>query len=72
MSTSGIDTALLGMKLTIEQMEQTGRQIANMTEGDDLASNMIDLHSQYRTFQANAAVARTVDQTVGSIVDMFV
>ncbi len=72
MSSSGIDTSFLGMQLAIEQMEQTGRQIVNMIEGHDLASNMVDLQSAHRSFQANAAVARTVDQNVGTIVDMFV
>lgn len=72
MSSSGIDTSLLGMQLAIEQMEQTGQQIANMIDGGDLASNIVDLKAAHRAFQANAAVARTFDQTIGTVIDMFV
>ena len=77
--TGSIDTAFIGMKVALDQMERTGQQITDLIEdtspkrsSNDLASDMVQLSSEQRTFEANAEVTRTADKTVGTLLDLMV
>ena len=77
--TGSIDTAFIGMKVALDQMERTGQQITSLMEdtspkrsSSDLASDMVQLSSEQRTFEANAEVARTADKAVGTLLDLIV
>ena len=74
-----IDTAFIGMKIALDQMERTGQQITSLMEdtspkrnSSDLASDTVQLSSEQRAFEANAEVARTTDKTVGTLLDLVV
>ena len=77
--TGSIDTAFIGMKVALDQMERTGQQITSMMEdtspkrdSSDLASDVVQLSSEQRAFETNAEVARTADKTVGTLLDLMV
>lgn len=72
MNTS-LEVAFIGMKASIEQMQCIGDQFAQLASGGTLAvDDMVELTSEQRTFEANAAVARTADEVVGSVIDLLV
>ncbi len=72
MNTS-LEVAFIGMKASLEQMQCIGDQFAQLASGGTLAvDDVVELMSEQRTFEANAAVARAADEVVGSIIDLIV
>lgn len=67
-----LDIAFTGMQASLEQMECVGERMAHLISGNDPARDMVKLITQERAFEANAAVARTADEVVGSIIDLIV
>ncbi len=66
-----LDIAFIGMKAALDQLERTGAQIAQLVEGSDPVRNAVELITSQRSFEASAAVARTADQTLGTLLDLF-
>ncbi len=72
MNTS-LQVAFIGMKASLEQMQCIGDQFAQLASGSNLEmDDVVELLSEQRTLEANAAVARTADEVVGSLVDLIV
>ncbi len=72
MNTS-LEVAFIGMRASIEQMQCIGDQFAQLASGRTLAvDDVVELTSEQRTFEANAAVARAADEVVGSVIDLLV
>ena len=71
--TPALEVAFIGMKASLEQMQCIGNQFAQLASGGTLAvDDVVELMSEQRTFEANAAVARTADEVVGSVIDLIV
>ncbi|MFC1484599.1 flagellar basal body rod C-terminal domain-containing protein [Candidatus Neomarinimicrobiota bacterium] len=70
--TSSLDFAMIGMRASMEQMERTGEQMVQMISENTLAENTVALMADQRTYEANATVARSADQMMGTLVDMFI
>ncbi|MFB0517099.1 MAG: hypothetical protein ACETWG_10935 [Candidatus Neomarinimicrobiota bacterium] len=71
--TPSLELAFVGMKVSLDQMQCIGEQFAQVAAGGSLeVEDVVELLTEQRTFEANAAVARTADQVVGSMIDIFV
>lgn len=71
--TSSLEMAFTGMKASLEQMQCIGDQFAQVAAGGSLeVEDVVELISAQRTFEANAAVAKSADQVVGSLIDLIV
>ena len=71
--TSALEFAYTGMRASLEQLQCIGEQFAQLASGSNLeVDDVVELVAGQRTFEANAAVARTADQVVGSIIDLIV
>ena len=72
MNTS-LEVAFIGMKASLEQMQCIGNQFAQLASGGTLAvADVVELVSEGRTFEANAAVVRAADEVVGTVIDLIV
>ena len=72
MNTS-LEVAFIGMKASLDQMQCIGDQFAQLASGGTLAvDDVVELMSEQRTFEANAAVVRAADEVVGSVIDLIV
>jgi hypothetical protein len=70
---TSLEVAFIGMKASLEQMQCIGDQFAQLASGGTLAVNdMVELVSEGRTFEANAAVVRAADEVLGSVIDLIV
>ncbi len=70
--TLSLEIAYAGMKASLEQMQCIGEQMAQLVSGNDPARDVVELMAGQHTFDANAAVARTADEVVGSMIDLIV
>ena len=66
-----LSTAANGLRQEFSRLDQTAGRIASTGAGGNLAGNMIDLIRETRGAQADVAVAKTADQTIGSLLDRF-
>ena len=70
--TPALEFAYIGMKASLEQMQCLGDQFAQLASGGTVAVNdVVELVSEGRTFEANAAVVRAADEMVGSVIDLI-
>lgn len=70
MNTS-LEISFIGMKASLEQMRCIGDQFAQLASGGTLAvDDVVELMSEQRSFEANAAAARTADEVVGTMIDI--
>ncbi len=68
-----LEFAYIGMKASLDQVQCIGEQMAQLASGSNLeVDDVVELLAGQRTFEANAAVARTADQVVGSVIDLIV
>jgi len=71
--TPSLEIAFAGMKASLDQMQCIGEQFAQLASGETLAvDDVVKLTSEQRTFEANAAVARTANKVVGTVIDLLV
>ena len=70
--TPALEFAYIGMKASLDQVQCIGEQMAQLMPESNLAEDVVELLAGQRTFEANAAVARTADEVVGSIIDLIV
>ncbi len=71
--TASLEMALTGMKASLEQMQCIGDQFAQVAAGGSLeVEDVVELISAQRTFEANATVAKSADEVVGSLIDLIV
>ncbi|UCD38628.1 MAG: hypothetical protein JSW54_03875 [Fidelibacterota bacterium] len=69
--TPALEFSIIGMKASMDQLQRTGEQMVQMISENSVVQNTVDLMTEHRTYEANATVARTVDQLVGNLVDLF-
>ena len=69
--TPALQFAFIGMKASLDQLERTGEQLTQLVADTNVARDMVELSSQQRTYEANAAVARTADQVLGAIINIL-
>ena len=72
-----IDTALVGMRASLDQLERTGQQIANLVSSSSISSghlveDIVQLSSAQHGFEANAAVVRTANEIIGTTIDLLI
>jgi flagellar hook protein FlgE len=60
------------MRASMEQMERTGEQMVQMISENTLAEDTVALMADQRTYEANAQVARTAGQLMGTLIDIFI
>jgi len=71
--TTALEFAYIGMKASLDQVQCIGEQFAQLASGSNLeVDGVVELLAGQRTFEANAAVARTADEVVGSVIDLLV
>ena len=75
--TPAIDTAFVGMRASLQQLERTGQLIANLASSSNLSSgnlvnDIVQLSSSQRAFEANAAVVRTANEIIGTTLDLLI
>lgn len=67
----GFDSAVSGMRGALDALDATSSRIARTAPWGDLASDMVGLMVAERSFEANAIVARTGDEMIGSLLDVL-
>ncbi len=72
-----INTAFVGMRASLDQLERTGQLIANLVSSSSISSgnlvqDMVQLSSSQHDFEANAAVVRTANEIVGTTIDLLI
>jgi flagellar basal body rod protein FlgG len=61
------------MKASLDQVQCIGEQFAQLASGSNLeVDDVVELVAGQRTFEANATMARTADEVVGSVIDLLV
>lgn len=75
--TPAIDTAFIGMRASLDQLERTGQLIANLVSSSSVSSgnlvkDMVQLSSSQHAFEANASVVRTANEIVGTTIDLLI
>lgn len=66
-----LSSALNGIEANIAHLNRTADRIAHNGAEDGLAANLVDLKAAQRGVEANVVAARTADETVGTLLDVF-
>ena len=71
-----IDTALVGMRASLDQLERTSQSIANLVSSSSVSSgnlieDVVQLSLAQHAFEANAAVVRTANEIIGTTIDLL-
>ena len=72
-----IDTALVGMRASLDQLERTSQSIANLVSSSSVSSgnlieDVVQLSLAQHGFEANAAVVRTANEIIGTTIDLLI
>ena len=67
-----INTAVLGLRASLEQLQRVGENLANFSAGSDLVQDIVDLKSAERSFEANAAVIRSAHKIAQHTIDILI
>ncbi|MCH7521987.1 MAG: hypothetical protein IIB42_09855 [Candidatus Marinimicrobia bacterium] len=72
-----IDTALVGMRASLDQLERTSQSIANLVSSSSVSSgnlieDVVQLSLAQHAFEANAAVVRTANEIIGTTIDLLI
>ena len=72
---SAFDTVALGLMSATRRLTTTSKKIAEFGSGtpgsDDLPRNIVDLALEKTSFKADAMVLKTVNQMLGTVLDIF-
>ncbi len=72
---SAFSTAASGLSSASSQLQATSRKIAAYGSGapgsNDLVQNIVDLTTEKTAFKADALALKTMNQTVGTLLDIF-
>jgi hypothetical protein len=66
-----IDQGLNGIAAGFERLDKAAARVARDGAAGDLAGNMIDLMKARHQVRASAAVIRTADETIGTLLDVL-
>ena len=67
-----INTAVLGLRASLEQLQRVSESLANLSAGSDLVQDIVDLKSAERSFEANAAVIRSAQKIAQHTIDILI
>ena len=70
-ASSPFTSALRGLDRSTERLARTSGRIADTAPLGDTEGDMVDLLQSRRSFQANAVVVRTADETLGTLFDRY-
>ena len=65
------DFSLSGLQSHLQRLNRTAARLASFSPDTELEAGMVQVIIDRRGFQANAAVIRTVDEMVGSLLDVL-
>ena len=73
MSISALQSGLSGIQQGYSSMKQNAHEIANGNggKGQDIANSMVGLIQDRNQVAANAEVVKSVDDTIGSLLDVM-
>jgi hypothetical protein len=60
-----------GIRAGFDRLDRAAAHIARDGDSADLAENMVDLLRARHEVRANVAVAKTADELVGTLLDVF-
>lgn len=66
-----IDHGLNGIAAGFERLDKAAARVARGGAEGDLAGNMVDLMKARHQVRASAAVIRTADETIGTLLDVL-
>ena len=66
-----INTAVTGITAAFDGMNRAAANIARDGAGGDLQGNIVRLIQARQDVEANAAVVRTADKTIGTLIDVL-
>lgn len=69
--TTGFASALAGIDSGFRQLDRAAERIARDGAGGDLVQNLVDLQTAQHTVRANLATVRTLDETIGTLLDVL-
>lgn len=72
-----IDSAFIGMRASLDQLERTSQSIANLVSSSSVSSgnlieDVVQLSLAQHAFEANAAVVRTANEIIGTTIDLLI
>lgn len=67
-----INTAVLGLRASLEQLQRVGESLANLSADSNLVQDIVDLKAAERSFQANAAVIRSAAEIGRHTIDILI
>ena len=67
-----INTALIGLQVSLEQFQRASAHIADPNSETDLVRDIIELKSAEQSYKANAAVVRSADELAGITIDILI
>ena len=69
---SSLEFALIGMKISMDQLRCIGEQMAHLISANNITEDMVQLTSVQRSFEANATTASASDQVLGLLIDISI
>ena len=69
--TPALEFAMIGMKASMDQMQRTGEQMAQMLTDNSIVQHTVDLMTESHMCQANATVVKSADELLGNLIDLF-
>ncbi|UCH09198.1 MAG: hypothetical protein JSU61_08115 [Fidelibacterota bacterium] len=69
--TPALEFAMIGMKASMDQMQRTGEQMAQMLTDNSIVQHTVDLMNESHMYQANATVVKSADELLGNLIDLF-
>ena len=66
-----IDEGMRGINTGFDRLNRAAGRIARDGAGGDIAGNLVDVMKARHEVRANAAVVRTADETIGTVIDIL-
>ena len=66
-----IDEGMRGINTGFDRLNRAAGRIARDGAGGDIAGNLVDVMKARHEVRANAAVIRTADETIGTVIDIL-
>jgi flagellar hook-associated protein FlgK len=69
--TPALEFAMIGMKASMDQLQRTGEQMAQMISENTIVQNTVNLMTESHLYEANASVVKSADELLGNLIDLF-
>ena len=70
--TNTINTAVLGLRASLEQLQRVSERLANLSADSNLIQDIVELKSAEHSFKANATVIRTANEIAQHTIDFLI